>query len=79
MRKTLVWSFSLHVTCNIHVSNHNNGGDLSSKSHNLYHWYDVYMNITIPVIAVVIIVEEGTRVAVDGNVVGCLIAKRERD
>ena len=52
---------------------------MSPKSHNLYHWYNVYMNITIPVVAVVIIVEEGTRVAVDGNVVSCLIAKRERD
>ena len=74
-----MWSFSLHVIHNVHVSNHSNGGDLSPKLHNLYHWYNVYMNITIPVVAVVVVVEEGTGVTVDGSGMDFVIAKRERD
>ena len=37
------------------------------------------MNIAIPVIAVVAVVEEDTGMAVDESGMGCVIAKRERD
>ena len=37
------------------------------------------MNITIPVVAVVVVVEEGTGVTVDGSGMDFVIAKRERD
>ena len=51
---------------------------MSPQIHYVYDWYDGYMNITVLVVGVLPVVEEGIGIAVDNSGMDCVTSKRER-